>query len=209
MAVLPAVEAKAADADSEWSVAAPTTDAPGSNVLSLEMGFPGFTLGWEHGISNNFDLGVKLDLDYGVFYSTATQFGIGVRVPLRFRVARVDAMTVTIHLDPGFEGYVPSNEIVPNGQFGIRLTPGAELGFQIIPKLRAGVALDIPMAIQVINVASFVISPQVGGFIEGLVAPRVVLGLNVRFGPDIVTAGELGSGVGFGFLTQAVFGYRF
>ena len=88
-----------------WSTISGETVSPGPDLLSAELGFPGLSFGYARGLSDRADWGLKLDLLYGLYGTTTTQFGVGARVPLRLVAARREKITVLLHLDPGLVTY--------------------------------------------------------------------------------------------------------
>ena len=47
-----------------WSIATGETVSPSRDALSFEMGWPGISIGYLHGLSDRADLGVKFDFLY-------------------------------------------------------------------------------------------------------------------------------------------------
>src|SRR5437879_5182682 len=88
-----------------WSLAAGETVSQGTDALDFEMGWPGVSVGFLHGLSDRADVGVKFDLLYGVEDTTSTRFGFGLGVPLRIVASRKDKLSVLLHVDPGLRTY--------------------------------------------------------------------------------------------------------
>src|SRR6202022_2802326 len=59
------IDGTAAGTSGHFSVVTGETVATGRDMLSAELGFPGFTFGYTHGINDRFDAGLKLGLLYG------------------------------------------------------------------------------------------------------------------------------------------------
>jgi hypothetical protein len=200
------VSSQPAPLGDHWGVISATTDAPGHDVLSAEIGFPGISFGYTHGISDNTDWGVKLDLNYGVLYTTNTQFGMAARLPLRMIVARNDVLTLLVHIDPGLFLYAANSSAGSTALAGILVPFGAAVGFQPVKDLRVSVGVDLPMAIQVLHHADFFIGPQFGFTVETYVDQHLSVGLDLKFGPMFIPTSN--SDVQLGFVAQAVMGYR-
>ena len=49
-------------APGHWSIATGETVSPGRDAVSFELGWPGITAGYLHGINDSTDVGVKFDL---------------------------------------------------------------------------------------------------------------------------------------------------
>src|SRR5256885_11929247 len=62
-------------APGHWSVATGETVSPDRDALSFELGWPGLTVGYLHGLSDRADVGVKFGLLYGYEQTNASAFG--------------------------------------------------------------------------------------------------------------------------------------
>ena len=200
----PLVQAGNALPTEPWSVGGAVTDAPGHDVLSAEAGFPGITLGYTHGMSDTADWGVKLDLLYGILDTTETQFGLGVRIPLRKMLARTEMFSVVVHADPGLFTYASSSS--RESLFGLWCPVGAALGFQPVETLRVSFAVDLPLAVQMLHSADLFLGPQVGFTAETFLNQNVSVGIDLKFGPMFVPTAS--SDAQLGFIAQAMLGYR-
>ena len=187
-----------------WGVVSATTDAPGHDVLSVEFGFPAVSFGYTHGMTDSTDWGVRVDMLYGVLYTTNTQFGMAARLPLRKVLARNGKMNFLVHIDPGIFTYAGSE--TTESLFGILVPVGAAVGFQPIPDLRVSFGVDLPLAVQFLHSADFFIGPQFGFTAETFVDKSVSVGINLRFGPMFVPTQS--SDAQLGFVAQATLGYR-
>ena len=73
----------------DWSVLGSETVAPGSSVLHGAFGWPDVTFQYTYGMSQDFDVGLRMQLVYGFENTTEdNQFGMAFAVPLRFALAR-------------------------------------------------------------------------------------------------------------------------
>ncbi len=197
--------------NNHWSVATGETVAPNRDALSFELGWPGISLGYLHGLSDRADLGVKFDFLYGVEGTTESRVGFGLAVPLRIVAVRKDKVSVQLHVDPGVRTYVTGSTFGNNNNgdtaFVIRFPVGATLGIQATPELRLAAGADLVMGIRATpSPADFGIGPQFGAAVEYTVDRDLLVGLNTRFGPLFHTA--FGGYSQFSFTTQVVVGYR-
>jgi len=184
-----------------WGVVSATTNAPGHDVFSVEVGFPGVSFGYSHAMSDTSDWGIKLDVLYGFLYTTNTQFGVAARLPLRWVVAQRDRFSVLVHVDPGLFTYAGSENL-----FGLIVPVGAAIGFQPINDLRLSFGVDLPLAVQFLHSADFFVGPQFGFAVEMYVDKHVSVVMNLRFGPMFVPTET--SDAQLGFVAQATLGYR-
>jgi hypothetical protein len=185
-----------------YSLLGGETVGAGVDVASGEFGWPGISFGWTHGLSRDRDVGARFDLLFGFEeVSSASQFGIGFRVPLRQTVLRRDRIAVLLHVDPGLKIYTTSP-----AAFGFAFPVGATIGYAAQRNLTVAFGVDMPMFLQVSGPGSvrFIFAPTFGPALEYHVDPRLAVGINTRFGPVISSSG----GSEFGFVTQLVLGYR-
>jgi hypothetical protein len=198
--VLALVAALLAAAPAErWSLYGGETVAAGQDVLVGEVGWPGTSLGWTHGLTDTTDAGVRLDILYGFETTTDTHFGLGLRVPLRAIVVRTGRMSLLVRTDPGLKVY-PGN----GTPWGFSFPVGAAVGFDVNPDLRFALGVDVPMSL-LFSPAQFVIGTEFGFGVDYFLDPRLIAGFNIRVGPVFSTEAN---GSRFGFVTQIGIAYR-
>ena len=197
----------------QWSVDTGETVNPGHDLVSAEVGWPGLTLGYTHGLSDRTDIGLKFDLLYSIENTTNTHFGLGLRVPFRAVVARSGGTSVLVHADPGIKLYPSVSSTDDQGVtsssslFGFQLPVGAQVGFALAKNLRAEVGADLLTTLSVTGGSDLVLSPLFGAGLEYFVDRNLSLGLDTRFGPVFIPTAN-GAGTNLGFRTQLVAGYR-
>src|SRR5512141_1733510 len=99
----------AAGSVARYSLLGGETVGAGTNVVSGEFGWPSVTFGYTHGLNRDTDIGLKFDLLFGVEgASSASQFGVGFRVPMRMTAMRRDRFSVLLHFDPGLKIFTTS-----------------------------------------------------------------------------------------------------
>jgi len=76
---------------------------PGDNLLYGEIGWPDFTMGFQHGLSDKVDIGFALSVIYGYDYTPTTWVGMGFRVPIRITPVKTGKFSFQIHFDPGLK----------------------------------------------------------------------------------------------------------
>lgn len=194
-------------AGSGWGLHSGDTLHSGDNMVYGEFGWPSVALGFQHGMSSKVDIGFRLDLLYGLEYTTFTQLGLGMRVPIRISLTKSSKFSALLHFDPGvkFDAFSPVF-------FGIWLPLGLEFGIHIVPEATLQFGFDMPFYLNLTNGVGVVIPPQFGFGFEYHIDDHIGVGLNTRFGPSIFAGGNRGfvfNSVQFGFVTQAGFSYRF
>src|SRR5712671_3090330 len=111
--------------DGRYSLLGGEVLGKGVNAVSGEFGWPSITFGYTHGMGQNWDIGAKFDLLYGVEGITSlTQFGLGFRVPMRATILRSDRLSVLVHVDPGLKLFTYSPAV-----FGFSFPVGVVLGY--------------------------------------------------------------------------------
>lgn len=203
-------EAKAAG----WGLHNGDTLGSGDNMLYGEVGWPDLTLGFQHGVSNNVDLGFRFSFIYGGEYTPNTALGLGMRVPIRISIVKRPNFSFMFHIDPGikfdsFGGRCGLNNRYYCGAllFGIQFPIGLEFGFHITREATLSFGMEIPFYVNLTNGVYGGIPILFGPGFEYTVDQHIGLGLNTKFGPTIIAV-DNGSGATFGFITQAYFAYR-
>jgi hypothetical protein len=189
-------------APGHWSITTGETVSPNRDAVSFELGWPGATFGYLHGLSDSSDVGAKFDLLYGKENTTEAKFGAGLDVPFRLAVNRADKLVITLHLDPGVRVYTNTSST----DFFVRFPVGGIVGIQVTPEVRIAAGADLIMALQFTNTAFLEVGPQFGLAVEYFVEKGLLLGLNTRFGPQFYTYSN--APTHFAFTTQIVLGYR-
>lgn len=196
-----------ASAQSHWTAVGAETVAPGGDMVHGAFGWPDVTLGYTHGMSNNFDLGGRLQFIYGVEGRTDTQFGMAFAVPLRWTFLRHNNVSLMFHVDPGLRFYTYSQF-----QFGFQLLPfGVNFEVRPITALHLGVGFDFMSNLFVTGggTPAYSFGPMAGPFFEYHIDPHIALGLDTRFGANIVAGDFPGSPhSAFAFRAQMVLAYR-
>ena len=86
-----------------WGLHTGDTVRSGDNMIYGEVGWPSLGIGFQHGMSDKVDLGVRFDFIYGWDYTTATQLGMGLRVPIRISPIKGGKFSFQFHIDPGIK----------------------------------------------------------------------------------------------------------
>lgn len=191
-----------AGAPGHWSVLTGETVSSDRDAIAFEVGWPGVSFSYLHGVTDRTDVGIRFDLLYSYENTTDTAFGVGADVPLRLVVNRSDLVSIALHVDPGLRIYSRNG----GTDFMTRFPVGGVIGVQATPQLRLAASADLAMAINWAHTAFFEIGPQFGLAGEYAVDRKLMLGLNTKFGPQFITLS--GTGAQLAFTVQAVVGYR-
>jgi len=189
-------------AQGHWSVATGETVSPDRDAIALWAGWPGLSFAYLHGFSDRSDMALKFDLLLAQENTTDSAFGAGFDVPLRLVVNRSGAVSLAVQVEPGLRIYTQNSQT----NFMTRFPVGGVLGLQATPELRVGVSADLTMAINWTHTQFFEIGPQFGAAGEYKLDKNLIVGGQVKFGPQFYTVS--GSGTDLAFTVQALIGYR-
>ena len=211
--------------------------SPGSNMVYGEVAWPDFTAGFQHGINNSFDIGVKVSLIYGFEYRSYSILGLGVRVPLRFTPVKTGNFSFMIRFEPGLKfdefGATCNNVVGPGGiivnncpngnnygfdttAFGIWLPLAFDFGIHINRQATITPGIEIPFFVNLTNQVYGAIPILFGAAFEYDINDHIGFGANVKIGPSITSASvPIGTGqtttvtdTRVGFITQGFFAYK-
>jgi hypothetical protein len=189
-------------APGHWSIVTAETVSPDRDAIAFEAGWPGLSVSYLHGTSDRSDVGIRFDLLYGYENTTDTAFGLGADVPFRLVVNRSGRVSVALHVDPGLRIYT-RNSVT---DFMTRFPVGGAIGVQATPEIRVAGTAELTMAFNWTHTTFFEIGPQFGLSAEYASDRNLMLGLNVKFGPQFVTLSNTGAELAF--TAQVVLGYR-
>jgi hypothetical protein len=205
---------------------------PGDNMFYGEVGWPDFTAGWQHGLTNMVDIGVKLSIIYGFEYRDyvlANTAGMGVRVPIRITPVKTGKVSFQIRFEPGlkFDSFGSSCGVVLPGvvatcnnalplAFGLWLPLGLDVGIHITREATVSIGMEAPFFVNFTNGVYGGVPLLFGPAFEYDLDQHIGFGVNAKFGPSITSASvDLGNGftrqvtdTEFGFLVQGFFAYR-
>jgi hypothetical protein len=217
---------RAASARGRWAYMAGDTVGEGNSVMGAELGWPDLTLAFVYGTGERTDVGVKVQLIYGIEGTAETQFGFGVKVPVRFNVIKKPKFSLLVHGDPGVKMYTGSKlldgtKVTPSKlAFGFTLPVGLQAAYSPNRALSVGVGADLDFSVFVAGyfTPAFIIAPMFGPEVEYRIDDEVAIGLNTRFGPmigipsdDFENFGSFGAAdtqTKFAFRVQLVLAYK-
>ena len=177
---------------------------PGGFMIYSEVGFPDFSFGFQQSMTNRFDLGFRLSIDYGAEYRTNNlEMGLGMRVPLRLQLFESGKLSGLLKFEPGLKFDQFDNPVL----FGVQFPIGFEMGLKMTRELTVQFGFDMPFYVNFTN-PTYLGLPVLFGFgVEYLADRNMSIGLNTRYGPSVV-AGNGGSSTAFGLIAQGFFAYH-
>jgi hypothetical protein len=207
---------------------------PGQNMIYPEAGWPELAFGWQHGVSDKVDVGIRLSLIYGAEYIpwTAGVLGMGVRVPIRITAFRSQKVSVQIHVDPGLKfdsfgtgAFGCTNYIA--GQcvggytydyfglwsvlrFGLWAPVGVDIGIHINRAMTITPTVELPIFINFTNGVYGAIPILIGAHFQYNINDRMSVGGTLKFGPSILTFSDpaCAGAIGCPSVTAATFGLQ-
>jgi hypothetical protein len=184
-----------------WSIVTPRTAGNGGNLLEAGVGFPGVHATFLHGLSDTFDLGPRVDLNYGYAgLVTAPAFGFGIAGQLKIRFFSTDKLSIGASVRPGLTFYFQSGgrPVHP----GLMLPITLNAGYAVLDKLNVGVFVESPIA-GYVGLGTLV--PILGGLgAEYFISSSLAVWLAAKAGPAFWT-----NGAALGFMLDATAGIGF
>jgi hypothetical protein len=187
--------------------------APRELLIYGEIGWPDMSVGFQRGINDVLDVGLRFSMIYGVEYTLPrdrggvndTSFGFGLIVPLRLTLYRSERVSFLVRAAPGIRFDYLDSEPRNGKPFAAPQIPlGAELGVHLSPKSTLTFGVDVPIAVQV--------SPDPAGFVPflvGLTYERRIrdhFGMSFNLRPGIVHGwNRTGSGTDVALISQIGF----
>jgi len=188
----------------------------GDNMIYPELGWPELVFGFQHGVSNSVDVGIRASLIYGWDYTTLTTLGLGVRVPIRIQALRREKVSVQITIGPGLkfddfsgsaaciradpltgvclaEGAVPSgyNAYVGYGlHFGPQLDLGVDIGIHLTREMTITPGFEMPIFINLTNGSYATIPLLFGANFQYDINDRMSVGGGLKLGATIIAGGN-------------------
>jgi hypothetical protein len=184
---------------------------PGQNMIYPEAGYPELAFGWQHGVSDKVDVGIRASLIYGFEYIPTAPgvLGFGVRVPIRITPLKSQRVSLQIHVDPGlkFDSFGASTygcvQAVPGGpcvynygfydifgygmHFGLWVPVGVDVGIHINRDATITPGVEIPIFINFTNGVYGAIPILIGAHFQYNLNDRMSVGGTLQFGPSILT----------------------
>src|SRR6185437_7514071 len=150
---------------------------PGENMIYPEVGWPELAFGFQHGVSDKVDVGIRASFIYGFEYAVDFPgvLGFGVRVPIRITPLRTGKVSLQIQIAPGLKfdsfggtggclrfdalgdcvayantgyyGYFGGNAL----RFGLWLDAALEVGIHITRDATISPGLEMPIYINFTN----------------------------------------------------------
>jgi hypothetical protein len=199
---------------------------PGDNMLYGEVGWPDLVFGFQHGMTDKVDLGVRFGFIYGYEYRPYSVLGLGLRVPIRITPVRTGKFSLQFRFEPGFKFDAFGNGRcvgvgcpfgADNGLlFGLWIPFAIDAGIHITREATLSFGMDAPFYVNFTNGVYGGLPFLFGPAFEYHIDDHIGLGLNLKFGPSVIAASGtdvFGNNVtvtdtNFGFITQVFFGYK-
>ncbi|APR83095.1 Hypothetical protein A7982_08444 [Minicystis rosea] len=155
-------------------------------MLYGELGWPDLSLGFQRGMGENVDVGVRATVALGVDYILPRDrngvqdmsLGIAFTVPIRVRVLRTEKLSLLVHADPGikFEYFDPKPFAGPH------LPVGIDLGIHVTELTTLTLGVDVPFMFRVTPDPTVLIPFLAGVSVERRFTDHFGMSLNVRPG---------------------------
>ena len=189
-----------------WSATGGETVGSGNGVVLGEVGWPGISVQYSHGLDDRSDLGFKASFLYSFEGTTNGLVGLNLAVPYKRNLYRGSTLSVSGHIDPGVTFY--GNRGPETGNlFGVGGPVGLIAGFRIDDRLSVDLIGDVPVLVSFSNPAGVLFGPQIGAGAEYKLDPNLAVTFRSRFGPEFGVVNG-GSGGQFAFQTLVGLAYN-
>jgi hypothetical protein len=184
---------------------------PGENMIYPEVGWPDLAFGFQHGVSEKVDIGVRASFIYGWEYTTYTALGFGIRVPIRITPLKTQRVSLQIQIAPGLKfdsfgscgqtdpltgaciGYASYNGAFTEAlHFGLWLYAALEVGIHITREATISPGVEIPTFINFTNGSYGTIPLLFGAAFQYNINDQMSVGGSLKLGPSIFAGGEYG-----------------
>lgn len=208
VALAAATAAGEARAEGGWGLHDGDTLRRGDHLLYAEGGWPDAAIGYQHGVSDVFDIGVRLAFDHGLMHTTVPQAGFSARVPMRIAIVKSRRVSFLFRADPGvkIDRFPKASDV----RVGLQLPIGGfELGFHATPKTTIALGVDAPFYLKLTDFINFAFVAPIlfGPAFEHHFDDHWSLGVNTRAGWAFSFGRKAASA--FALVTQAGLAHRF
>lgn len=191
-----------------WGLHSGDTVPRGDVLLYGELGWPDLSLGFQRGVGDNLDVGLRLSVSLGVDYIIPRDrngvedlsLGFGFSVPIRARVFHNEKISVLVHADPG----IKFEYLTPKPFFGPQLPVGIDLGVHVSPRTTVTLGLDVPFLFRVTPDPTGIIPFLAGVSVERRFTDHFGMSVNLRPG-ILYGVNRTGSSVDLALLSQLGF----
>ncbi len=129
-----------------WSVVGALTAGPGGNVVEGGLGWPGLSASYSRGLAPNFDLGVRISLNYGLEgLVTRVLPGAKLQGVVKFRAVESGPLSVAFIFEPGPLFAVDQ---LGNSLIGFAVPVGFRMGIAVSSAITLGLSVDVPLWVQ-------------------------------------------------------------
>jgi len=183
----PAPAASSASRGPGWSAfGAQGLDGEGQAV-TVELGFPGLSVGYLRALNATTDVAVRLDGNYAYesLPSNTGLLGGHLEASLRIRLLEIAGISGGIHVGAGLFSYFPIGDFV----LGLVLPVGATVGIPIGPTLSASLGLELPMWITFNAAGGFAVPILGQAVLEYFIDRSWAATLRVRAGTAVNPSG--------------------
>lgn len=186
-----------------WSVVGALTAGPGGNVVEGGLGWPGLSAGYSRGLAPNFDLGVRISLNYGLEgLVTRVLPGAKLQGVVKFRAVESGPLSVAFIFEPGPLFAVDQ---LGNSLIGFAVPVGFRMGIAVSSAITLGLSVDVPLWVQFGGGGGVNVPILAGLGLEYFIKSELLAFFKTRMGPTILPGGSLA----LAFDAHLGVGYRF
>lgn len=169
-----------------WSAVSPQTAGRGSNLVVAGIGWPGVEVGYERGISERFDLGVRASYNYGYEGLLTPLDGFRFQGVIRFLLAQGEKVSLGLTMAPGALVYFPRGGTVT----GLVLPLLATLGVDIDRGVTLSFSAELPIWMRFGPGGGLIVPFLLGFGVETRLSPLISIWVRGRGGPTFFSYGS-------------------
>jgi len=156
-------------------------------AVTVELGFPGLSVGYLRALNATADVAVRLDGNYAYesLPSNTGLLGGHLEASLRIRLLEIAGISGGLHVGAGLFSYFPIGGFV----LGLVLPVGATVGIPIGPTLSASLGLELPMWITFNAAGGFAVPVLGQAVLEYFIDRGWAATLRVRAGTAVNPSG--------------------
>lgn len=167
-----------------WSTLSGRTVGADVNVVSAQVGWPGISASFLHGLDSRMDVGGALAFQYGEegALRRATP-GLRMQGAFRYNILDQGKLNLGVHVEPGLFFYFRSYET----RVGFTLPVGLVLGVSVSSALMANAGIDLPIQYAFGRTGGLVFPILMGGGLEYFLSNNLAATFKLRMGPALQT----------------------
>jgi len=184
----------------QWSVLEGKTLGVGADALHIQVGWPGVSVDYLHGIADRVDLGARFSFNYGYEGYPRISGVPGLKLQGELKLALLDSgkFSLGLNFEPGMLFYFFRGSTT----IGFALPVGLGFNLALSDPLHLGFSFDVPLWITFGALSSVTVPLLFGVGLEYLIDRNLALTFKIKLGPAINSSAAINSGTDLFFTSQ-------